>query len=144
MAVGEQERGRFPHLLPGEVAVWRRFLVVHEREWETFEYDVHVGQGSLPQADPANRFQGNYSWLTKKRIDVVGWNGRKATIFEVRARASLPLMGQLIGYKALWMRDNPDAEPPDLMMVCSECPPDDRAVMADQGVDVTEVGYATT
>ncbi len=141
MAAGEQERGRFPHLLPGEVRVWRRFLEQFETMWETFEYDVHVGQGSLAQVDPANRFQQNYSWVTKKRIDVVGWNGKKATIFEVRARASLPLMGQLIGYKELWMRANPDADPPALMMVCSECPPDDRAVMENQGIDVTAVGY---
>jgi hypothetical protein len=141
MAAGEQERARFPHLLEGEVRVWRKFLQQYERMWDTFEYDVHVGQGSLPQDDPANVFQQNYQWITKKRIDVVGWKDKQATIFEVRARASLPLMGQLLGYKSLWMRENPTAKPPLLMMICSECPPDDKSVMDDQGVDVVAVGY---
>lgn len=144
MPIGEQERNRFPHLLPGEVAVWRKFLVKYETGWEKFIYDVHVGKGSLPQADPSNRYQQNYTWVTKKRIDVVGYNGRAATIFEVRAKASLPLMGQLIGYKNLWMRENPDMAPPDLVMVCLECPPDDKVVMADNGITVVEVGHETT
>ena len=142
MAIGEQERGRFPHLLPGEVRVWRAFLRSYEDRWETFVYDVHVGEGSLPQEDPSSVFAQNFKWLTKKRIDVIGWNRDQPTIFEVRARASLPLMGQLIGYKELWMRDNPTSKPPLLIMVCETCPPDDKGVMENQGISVVEVGSA--
>jgi hypothetical protein len=139
MAIGEISRHKFPHLLPGEVRVWRNFLRKYERLWDTFEYDVHVGKGSLPQEDPKGVFQKNYAWLTKKRIDVVGWRGTTATIFEIRSRASLPLMGQLLGYKALWMRANPNSEPPTLYMVCEFCAPDDEAVLAENGIHVVIV-----
>jgi len=139
VAIGEQERHKFAHLLPGEVAVWRRFLKRYEQQWDTFIYDVHVGKGSLPQDDPANVYVGNYNWLTRKRIDVVGWRDKRPTIFEVRARASLPLMGQLLGYKSLWMRANPDSEPPALYMICEYCQPDDQSIFEENGIFVVTV-----
>ena len=139
MAIGEQERHKFPHLLPGEVRVWRAFLRRYEKVWDSFVYDVHVGRGSLPQDDPKGIFQKNYQWLTKKRIDVVGWRDNHPTIFEVRSRASLPLMGQLLGYRALWMRAHPTDEPPSLFMVCESCSPDDQAVLEENDIEVITV-----
>lgn len=139
MAVGEQALGKYPHLLKGEVRHWRAFLRLYEREYDRFEYDVHVGAGSLPQEAQPGVYAKDFQHLTKKRIDVVGWKDGHATIFEVRERASLPLMGQLLGYRALWMRSNPTSEPPAMVMVCSICPPDDLAVMNDNDITVVRV-----
>ena len=112
MPPGEKDKIKFPHLLPGEVTTWRKFLLDHETEYDRFEYDIHLEGGSTPQEAPPDQYAENFRWLTRKRADVIGFKGKHVTIFEIRPRASLPLLGQLQGYRYLWMRQHPESEPP--------------------------------
>lgn len=137
--VKEKDKIKFPHLLPGETTVWRRFLERYEDDYERYEYDVHIGLGSLPQAPAGDVWALDFNWLTRKRIDVIGYKGKRVTIFEVRARASLPLMGQLEGYQYLWMRQTGSEIAPNLVMVCEAVPADDLEVFIAHGIDVVVV-----
>lgn len=139
MSTRESARIKFPHLLPGEVNVWRSYLLLYEDLFDRFQYDVHVGRGSLPEEGLNDVNTLDFNWLTRKRIDVVGWNGSQPTIFEVREHASLPLIGQLEGYRHLWMRDNPESPVPHKILVCNIARPDDIAVATDQDVTVVVV-----
>jgi hypothetical protein len=130
---------RFPHLLPGEVTVWKSFLSLYAKDYDKFVYDVRVGEGSLPEEVPQDIYTENFRWLTRKRIDVVGWKGSVPTIFEIRGRMTLPLMGQIVGYKYLWMRQNPDSIPPMMAAVCTFCQPDDFDVFRAHDVRVVVV-----
>lgn len=130
---------KFPHLLPGEVTVWKSFLWSYADTQDRYIYDVHVGEGSLPQENQRTVYGDNFGWLTKKRIDVVGWRGSIPTIYEVRNRFTIPLMGQLIGYKYLWMRQNPESIPPMMIGVCTFCQPDDLDVCRAHDVRVVVV-----
>jgi hypothetical protein len=158
MPAGEIDRVKFPHLLPGEVRTWRWFLRDHQNDYDRFDYDVHLGEGSLPQelppgplpAVPAGEagasgplataapsvYAENFRWLTRKRADVIGWQGSQPTIFEIRPRASLPLVGQLIGYRHLWMRAHPDSEPPALILVTEFIQPDDQSIFDAEQIPV--------
>ena len=135
----DADRYKFPHLLPGEVPVWREFLRRYGKRYDRFDYDVHVGRGTLPAPGQTDVYSSDYQWITKKRIDVVGWRGRAATIFEVRERASLPLVGQVTGYRELWMMDNPENDPPGMVLVCVRATPDDIYVAQNMGVDIVLV-----
>lgn len=139
MPADEVLRAKFPHLLPGEVTVWRSFLTLYQTQYDRFEYDVHLGAGSLPQENTPSKYGQDFRYLTLKRADVVGWQRDQATIFEVRARGSLPLMGQLLGYRALWMRQNESARPPLMAMVCTFMQPDDQDIFEQNEIAVVIV-----
>ncbi len=96
---------RFTHMLPGDIALWQRFLVKHGEYYERFEYDRHVGQGvPIDPAWPPEIARAALA-LTQKRIDAVGFHGDETWIFEVKPDAGLGAVGQLVSYKALWIRD---------------------------------------
>jgi len=139
MPTNEADRIKFPHLLPGETSTWRQFLLLHQTEYDRFDYDVHLGNGSLPQEEKPTVYGTDFQWLTRKRADVIGWQGSLATIFEVRPRASLPLLGQLEGYRYLWMRANKDSLPPKLILVTEFIQPDDLEIFNAHGIPVVVV-----
>ena len=136
MPTDEANKITFSHLLPGEIPVWRAFLRIYQNDYDRFEYDVHLGEGSLPQEAPQNIFTENFRYLTLKRADAVGFKGSLPTIFEIRSKASLPLMGQLQGYRFLWMRSRPDSAPPSLVMICNFMQPDDVDVFEAHDISV--------
>jgi len=38
---------RYPHLLPGEVLIWERFLGAYGMQYQEFLYDIHVGKSPV-------------------------------------------------------------------------------------------------
>lgn len=129
----------FPHLLPVEVSVWRNFISAHGHTFDRFDYDVHVGAGRRPGAPAGDVYADNFRDLTQKRIDAIGWTGTYPTIFEVRERADLQVIGKLIGYGRLWERENPMLSAPELALVCRIIGPDDRFVASDKRISIYEV-----
>ena len=113
----QQTRATYPALLTDEAAVWRGWLAKHESEWDRFDYNVRVGPGFDPGegVDPAIRKQAIYS--SKKRIDALAWRGSQALIVEVKDRAGLSAVGQILGYKVYWTRENPSLPAPQLLLV---------------------------
>ena len=139
MPVGESKRPYFPHLLPVEVWLWRAFLIKFEEKWDRFEYDVHVGAGADLSAAPPDEFTANFTTLTQKRIDAVGWKGNTPTIFEVRERASLEMVGKLEGYGILFARQFPTVPIPTLWLVCRFASTDDLSVAALKKIAVARI-----
>jgi len=96
---------RYPHLLPRERALWERFLSEHAHEFEWFEYDVRVGEGTPEPIDPADPYQRMKKALLQKRIDVVGLGpGRVLWLFEVKPHLGVTAMGALVTYEVLYRR----------------------------------------
>lgn len=94
---------KFPHLLPEESQIWQRFLDILGGNYDRFDYDVHVGKGAPFGKEKDEKYREMWTHLTQKRIDVIGFSAKNLTIFEVRPRADLPLLGKLIGYKQLYV-----------------------------------------
>lgn len=139
MPVGESKRPTYPHLLPVEVWLWRAFLTKFEDQWDRFEYDVHVGTGADLSAAPPDEFTANFTTLTQKRIDAIGWRAKNPTIFEVRERASLEMVGKLEGYGILFARQFPTVPIPALWLICRFANPDDLAVATMKKIAVARV-----
>ena len=74
--------------------------------------------------------------LTQKRIDVVGWNGNRPTIIEVKVRAGLSALGQVLGYVALFKSELPFFPNPRMMIVCENTTADDLKVFQSQSIPV--------
>jgi len=119
----QQTRATYPALLTEEAAVWRGWLAKHEAEYDSFDYNVRVGPGFDPGGgvSPEIRKQAIYS--SKKRIDALAWKGNQALIVEVKDRAGLSALGQILGYKVYWTRENPNFPAPKLLVVAAQFAP---------------------
>jgi len=135
----EKDKRYYTHLLPEESKVWRRFLEKYEDRFERYEYDIHVGKGAIPPGEIDNKYKENFSRLTRKRIDVVGFVGTRPVIIEVRPYVAYHLAGKLEGYRYFWTQEHPDDEPPALLLICEWCNNEDRTFFASRDIEVAVV-----
>lgn len=115
---------KYPHLMVGDVEIWERYLDAHAKEWDSFEYDVRVGEGIQVAAEQPEYFKTMAAALSEKRIDVVGHRGRTVWIIEVKPAAMLSAVGQLVSYQILYEERFPEAGPTRLMIVTDRIGPD--------------------
>jgi len=130
-----EERHKYPHLIGEDSDVWSRFIRKFPDKFDTVDYDVKVGKGADIEPIPDDIGKKYWSTLTKKRIDVVGHKANFVTIVEVKKRASLFTLGQILGYRYLYLRDNIKLKSIRTLIVCSSISPDDIAVLNYYGID---------
>lgn len=97
-------RGRYPHLMPLDIAIWNRFLDAWGQDFLGFQYDVLVGEGAEA---PPNFSAGDKALLlalTVKRLDCVGVRADRLVLIEVKPRLGMSAIGQLVAYNLLWRR----------------------------------------
>ncbi len=128
-------RHKYPHMIGEDSAVWSRFIMLHPARFDTVDYDVKVGSGSHTESIPEQKYSNYWSQLTKKRIDVIAHKDNFITIIEVKKRASLFTLGQILGYKFLFLRSNPDIKLVKTLILCSTISPDDILILDHYGVD---------
>ena len=73
--------------------------------------------------------------LTKKRIDVIGWKNDIPTIIEVKKKVGLYTLGQILGYRILYLQENPELKFVRTLIVCETIEPDDINVLDTYGID---------
>jgi len=102
------------------------FLAKYGEYFERFEYDVHLGEGvPLKHIYPPEIVRAA-KILTQKRVDVVGYRGEEVWIIEVKPDAGLSALGQLLGYRALWIRDRGEPAKLELAVVTDILNPDEE------------------
>ena len=149
--LGEQFRRHYPGLIPVEADLWRAWLRDHEGEYDSFEYNVHVGEGVNVPARPLSedpeldrRLRDGYRQWTQKKIDVVGHRGPSMTIFEVEERPGTRALGQLLTYRRLLHAQRPPTAPTFLALVCRRCGHDMRETFVEQGVEIFQLEPAAS
>ncbi len=92
----------YPHLQAGEAILWYGWLQLHGTEYDSFEYDVRVGEP--PPVDPSHPvyIQAMARHLGKLRIDAVGYRGGVPTIFVIMRTARRAAAGALDVYPVLY------------------------------------------
>jgi hypothetical protein len=145
-AFGEQNKHWYPGLIPREADLWRLWLREHEAEWDSFEYDVHVGQGTRvppppPGADDelARTMREQFRRATQLKIDVVGRRKGETWIFEVEERPGRRALGQLVSYEHLLPLSRPDVGPISLAIVAVAVGPDMLTIFEGEGIVVWTV-----
>jgi hypothetical protein len=119
----ESDRLTYPAMLPAEIAVWRAWLRLHQTEYDRFDYNTRVGPGFDPGGGVPDFVRQMSIKNTKKRIDAVGWKGDQPLIVEVKDRAGLSAIGQLMGYIVHWKLENPHKVPPQSLLVARALAP---------------------
>lgn len=128
---------KYPHMQPADVLLWERFIRLNTQysqddktpAW-TVAYDVHVGTIPDLPPDTPEYLKNDAEALYPFKIDVVVYWPTKTLIVEIKPRASLEAVGQVLGYTALYLRTFPNDPSPqptiitdtahlDLPMLCA-------------------------
>ena len=128
-------RHKYPHLIGEDTEVWNRFILKYPNKFDTVDYDIKVGLGA--DTTPINDKSSKDYWanLTKKRIDVIAYKDTFSTIIEVKKRVSLSTLGQILGYKFLYLREHPETPIASTLIVCSSIDQDDIDVLKHYGIN---------
>ncbi len=145
-AFGEHLKRYYPGLTPREERVWRHWLVDHESEFDSFLYNVHVGEGvrvtpaeMLKTDAVAAAIAESYRKATQLKIDCVGIRGNDWWIFEVEDRARTATLGQLLVYAQLLPKAVAGIGPTELAVVCRFIGPDMVEAFEENGIVIFQV-----
>jgi hypothetical protein len=130
----EIDRHKYPGMAPREVIIFRAWLALHQTEYDRFDYNVRVGNGTDPGPMYPAIYRQQYIENTQKRIDAVGWQGSQPTIIEVKDRATASCMSQILTYKVLWPVTFPNTPPPKLLLVTNRVAADMPMVLDASGI----------
>lgn len=132
-------RHKYPHLIGEDTEVWNRFILKHPEKFDTVNYDVHIGKGANTEPIPDKTSKKYWADLTKKRIDVVAYKNDFVTIIEVKKRVSLATLGQVLGYKFLFLREHPEIPVASTLIICSSIDQDDIDILNHYGINFVVV-----
>lgn len=116
-------------MMKDEVVIWERFINKNPGFFITCDYDFRVGEGVELDDEWEDNVKRMATMISQKRIDVLGWVGESPTIVELKRRVGLNTLGQILGYKALFMRDFPNIKIPELLVIAESIDEDNIVVM---------------
>ena len=129
-------RGKPPHMLEQDHAVWYRFLDRYGPYFISLWYDCLVGGPFLSPEQEDDPFERMWRGNTAKRIDAVAELQNEVWIIEVADYPGLRSLGQLHVYQALWLEDPKIAKPERMVLVCSRLDNDLGAACGRSGIQV--------
>lgn len=132
-------RTRFPGLALREILILIAWLQKHESEYDRVEGNVRVGKGDDPGPSVPEYLRRMAILNSQKRIDAVAWKGQQALLIEVKQRAKMADVGQLLGYQVLFEQDHPDLAAPSLLIVAASAVPEIEALLTAQSVELEVV-----
>jgi len=126
-------------MLEDEKLVWERYIDRYPGKFETVDYDFRVGKGVNIEGETGEPWPRMAKMLSQKRIDVIGWVGDSPTIIEVKKRVGLSALGQVLGYRILFMKDLKHFPEPKLLIICQMISDDDHVVLEGSNIPVEVV-----
>jgi hypothetical protein len=133
------DRLALPGMLPQEVVIFRTWWKANAASYTAADFNVRVGTGFDPGEKYDIAVRQSSVMSTQKRIDALlsGANGWQ--IVEVKYRATPLVIGQIVCYALLWMRDNPRATPPKLLVLCVYTDADTRYCCGKLNIELQTV-----
>lgn len=92
----------YPHMLAEDTAVWSKYLASPLVPIKELWYDVHVGMGIPLPAEASDMDRRIAAGISRKRIDVVCRVGGGFWVVEVKPRANMVALGQVLTYSRLF------------------------------------------
>jgi hypothetical protein len=83
------------------IALWQQFLRLYQDQFDSFSYNVRVGQGLDPGPGASEAMRKMWYSVTTKRIDVVATRQNQTWVIEIEPRPGMRTLGQLVGYMSL-------------------------------------------
>ena len=127
-------RGKYPHMFPGDIAVWEKFLDKFGGLYQGFYYDVVCGQAAKTFPRWGGAYQKDAYILSKLRIDALGVKDGSLDIIEVKPRGNMASIGQLLTYKEQYIKDYAPQKPLRMVLVCAEINPNIISLIEKNGI----------
>lgn len=128
------ERKDLPGMLPQEVAVFKAWWASNNAKFTDAQFNVRVGTGFDPGSAFSESVRKSAIDSTRKRIDALLYQGEQPYIVEVKYRAVPVVIGQILAYNLLFMRDHPQSLAPKLLLLCVLADDDTRYVLDQMGI----------
>lgn len=94
--------GRPPQLLSADNPTWQKYREKIKDKMKCLYYNVAMTIYEAPEAAKNAAQERMYLYPIAKRVDAVGFDGKKYHLFEVNRSAKLRSVGQAISYRELW------------------------------------------
>lgn len=131
---GLEWRGRPPHMLQEDIAVWYRFLDRESPAFLALYYDVLLGGPWLSPEEERDPLKRMWRYNLAKRADAVAELEDEVWIIEAALDPGLRAAGQLLTYQNLWNEDPKIPKTPRMVLVCERLDPDLAATLGGMGV----------
>ena len=131
---------KYPHMGTREERIWDAYLEQYGTPAGLIQYDVHLGEGMEADPEWPEWMRVMVKALSTKRADVVIEGPLATTIIEIKRRAGLSAVGQLLGYEALMFKARGGAKPVELLVICEYLEPDMADVFEYYKVAVVVMG----
>ena len=99
-------RGKYPHMFPKDIAVWERFLDIYGKDYNGFYYDVVCGKECEPKPEWSEPYARDAAILSRLRIDAIGVKDDSLDIIEVKPRANMASVGQVLTYREHYISEH--------------------------------------
>ncbi|HKV99965.1 MAG TPA: hypothetical protein VJN96_09075 [Vicinamibacterales bacterium] len=126
----------YPERTTNESGIIRDYLREHLAEFDRVSFTVRVGVGHTPDPSLPVRIQKQQKFVTQKRIDLLAWRGSQPVIVEAKYLVQPSALGQILGYRQLFLEELPDAPEPDLVVIGRASDPDTLRILQAHGVTV--------
>jgi hypothetical protein len=126
----------YPERPDRETPIIRDWLMARGAAFDRWSFSVRVGVGASADASHLPGVQRNTVFSSKKRIDILAWQGTQPYIIEVKERIGPGTLGQLQTYSHLWQEEHPDEPAPRLQAIGRSSDDDTIRVLNANGVDV--------
>jgi len=130
---------RYPHMGVEDVVVWEEYIKAYADLWDSFDYDIRVGRGREPNPEVDPMWHGAIRKNSQFRIDAVGFRAGRATIFEVKPKAALSAVGQLMVYRVLFGEEYPHVSLDGTVLVAVDVHPDVERLLPLFGLEFVKV-----
>jgi hypothetical protein len=124
----------FPHLLPADIAVWKRWLDKYATNYTRIEYDIRVGDGRDPGPTFPDNIRNMAIGLSQRRIDAIAHESSGVTIIEITHTCGLTAIGQITSYPILYKLAYPDIHIIDRAIVTASLQADIMPVIRDNHI----------
>ena len=114
---GNPWRGYPTRFSPSDYNLWKKWIEIHWREYEGFYFDVRIMSDEVLPEGIEENFRRMWQINRARKIDAIGIQKDKAVIIEFRDFAGLSVIGQISGYKALLIIENPFDLPLEILVV---------------------------
>ncbi len=127
---------KYEHMLPDERAIWHRFIIPREIQFTRIIYDLHLGEGTIPPPGASEQVKKVVEATSRKRVDAIGETPAEIIIYEVKQRAGMSALGQLLNYRALYLKEYNPRKPVRLAVVCERLEPDILPTFKSYGIEI--------
>lgn len=124
----------YPNMKEAETKMWNKFIEENPNAYDEVIYNLKLGEGAdIPEGTQPN-IASSFTQLTQHKIDVVGFKGNSIDIIELKPYAGMSAIGQVVGYRELYVKHIDEKANPNLVIVTDFERPDTKTVCEKQGI----------